>query len=541
MALAWPILYQLEDGDLRVFDVSNPAIPLDLGVQIRGGLSGRPVLDSGFLYLRRYDSAGGNFLLSIDATNPVALTLADSLQPPGDWSFGSIRTFGGSVGYSAAGDSIYVLDISDPFDLRPLPGLASPYGTSAIEIASGRLLAAGASLPLSGSTDTLVVFDVSNPASPQAIAGTALPLEPSEYILDSAVHGTDLLLLTGRRLLVLDTTTLPPTLRSSLDLVDSTSRMSVGGDLVALTGSDALTVVDIANSSSPTVEARYHPGPELDDVAIHAHYAFLSLDEPLPPQGDEDVGLLALTLWDAPTPARSVVTAVEAVSGPGTWERIRFSRSGFDSECAYGNGVIGHHILRRIETLAKGTHLAPGLSWPGRIGDAVRSDKGGGSLLQGDPLPPGDWEVVGSAPALQQDSYAVLLSLPTTPNTYVVVAHTAVPGLYFVSAPFPDVPSDAGVAPSLVAWLHPNIPNPFNPTTTIRYSVPEGGDHVLLQVFDAAGRLVTTLLDGFVEGGEHRVEWSARRTDGRPLGSGVYLCQLQTSASKATRRMVLVR
>lgn len=536
LTLEWPILYQIEDEALRVFDVSNPATPVDLGVQIRGGLHGRPIADSGFLFVSSY-TGNGNVLLSIDATNPLALSVADSLPGPAYSSFDRIRTVSGSVAYLSSPDSIYLVDISDPFDLRRLPGLPIPSSSNLIEVVAGKLVVPG-NVYSYGSADTLLVFDLSNPTNPQLMGGVSLFLEPYEYLNDSAARGTNLLLLTTRRLLIFDTAAFPPTLRSSLELADYASRMSLDGDYLLLSGSDGMTAVEVVTPSSPTVVARYRPGPELDDAAIHGSYAFLSVDDPGPPLRNSEVGLLVLTLWSAPTPARPMVTSVEAISSPSTWERIRFARSGFDSECAYDSGVIGYHVLRRIEALAKERNPAAVFAWPGRIGDVVQAAE---AAFEGDPLPPGDWEVAGSAPALQQDSYAVLLNLPSTPNTYIVVAHTAVPGRYFVSTPFPEPTSDAAVVPAPTARLYPNLPNPFNPTTTIRYFVPGNGAQTRLQVFDVAGRLVATLADGFVEGGEHRLVWSSEGSDGRPLASGVYLCRLQSGGFSTTRRMALLR
>ncbi|HSG28794.1 MAG TPA: FG-GAP-like repeat-containing protein, partial [Candidatus Krumholzibacterium sp.] len=70
-----------------------------------------------------------------------------------------------------------------------------------------------------------------------------------------------------------------------------------------------------------------------------------------------------------------------------------------------------------------------------------------------------------------------------------------------------------------------NYPNPFNPVTTIRFYIPEPG-RVVLRVYDAAGRLVDTLSDGFREAGTHDFVWDGKGSGGRGLCSGVYFLRI---------------
>ncbi len=89
--------------------------------------------------------------------------------------------------------------------------------------------------------------------------------------------------------------------------------------------------------------------------------------------------------------------------------------------------------------------------------------------------------------------------------------------------------------------LAPCHPNPFNPSTTIRYGLP-GPSAVNLEIFDVAGRLVRRLKDGTMEpSGLHEVTWQGRDDRGRELGSGVYLYRLTVGEVVQTRSMTLVR
>lgn len=83
--------------------------------------------------------------------------------------------------------------------------------------------------------------------------------------------------------------------------------------------------------------------------------------------------------------------------------------------------------------------------------------------------------------------------------------------------------------------LHGAYPNPFNPTTTIGYDLPESA-HVRLAVYDVLGRRVALLVDGREEAGAKRVVF-----DAAALPSGMYLYRLETGGRVETRQMLLVK
>jgi hypothetical protein len=88
--------------------------------------------------------------------------------------------------------------------------------------------------------------------------------------------------------------------------------------------------------------------------------------------------------------------------------------------------------------------------------------------------------------------------------------------------------------------LGQNCPNPFNPYTSIKFSVMRPG-RVVLQIFDIAGRPVRTLVDGWKDSGEHSEIWDGRGEDGRERSSGVYFYRLATSDYVTTKKMVLLK
>jgi hypothetical protein len=94
--------------------------------------------------------------------------------------------------------------------------------------------------------------------------------------------------------------------------------------------------------------------------------------------------------------------------------------------------------------------------------------------------------------------------------------------------------------PTAPRLLHQNAPNPFNPSTTIRFANPARGA-VRLRVFDVSGRLVRTLVDEVREAGLHEATWDGRDQGGRAAASGVYLYRLDAGPISQMRSMVLMK
>jgi Cu/Zn superoxide dismutase len=94
--------------------------------------------------------------------------------------------------------------------------------------------------------------------------------------------------------------------------------------------------------------------------------------------------------------------------------------------------------------------------------------------------------------------------------------------------------------PAARTTLHQNVPNPFNPTTVISFELA-APDHVRLDVFDVAGRRVTTLVDGVRAAGPSQAAWNGRDAHGRPVSSGVYFYRLLAGGTSQTKKMVLLK
>jgi hypothetical protein len=105
-----------------------------------------------------------------------------------------------------------------------------------------------------------------------------------------------------------------------------------------------------------------------------------------------------------------------------------------------------------------------------------------------------------------------------------------------------DTPGTPGVdAVPAVSALHQNVPNPFNPTTKISFDLARNGQ-VRLQVFNVAGHLVKTLINGTMPAKRnHEVVWNGLDEAGNRVTSGVYFYQLVTDELTATKKMALLK
>jgi FlgD Ig-like domain/FG-GAP repeat len=105
-----------------------------------------------------------------------------------------------------------------------------------------------------------------------------------------------------------------------------------------------------------------------------------------------------------------------------------------------------------------------------------------------------------------------------------------------------SVSTPAGNAAEIPATyaLHQNHPNPFNPTTTIQFDLPQAGA-VTLKIYNSVGQLVRTLVSGDYEAGAHKVVWNARNDSGVQVASGVYLAVFKAGEVQQVRRVMLMK
>jgi hypothetical protein len=89
--------------------------------------------------------------------------------------------------------------------------------------------------------------------------------------------------------------------------------------------------------------------------------------------------------------------------------------------------------------------------------------------------------------------------------------------------------------------LFNNFPNPFNPFTTINYTIAENGSLVSLIIYDLTGREIRTLVDEIKAPGFYSATWDGRDDTGAAVSSGIYLYRLICGDFEKTGKMALVR
>ena len=99
---------------------------------------------------------------------------------------------------------------------------------------------------------------------------------------------------------------------------------------------------------------------------------------------------------------------------------------------------------------------------------------------------------------------------------------------------------ESGTIPDQFA-LHQNYPNPFNPSTQISFDIPQGGEFVMLNVYNILGQNVSTLVNSVMSPGRYTMEWNATDEIGNPVASGIYFYELRSNSFTSRKKMLLIR
>ena len=105
-----------------------------------------------------------------------------------------------------------------------------------------------------------------------------------------------------------------------------------------------------------------------------------------------------------------------------------------------------------------------------------------------------------------------------------------------------DFPTSLDVLPGMPGKfeLANNYPNPFNPATTIEFSIPEQSE-VKIEVFDATGTLINELVNDYYSAGTYRARWNARDNSGSVVASGLYIYRMSAGNFIQAKRMIFVK
>ena len=189
--------------------------------------------------------------------------------------------------------------------------------------------------------------------------------------------------------------------------------------------------------------------------------------------------------------------------------------------------LLGNYLDDHLKVLAYSTSRAR-TSGDGTEGDLVHVTY---ELTEGETLP---------------STVTFYLSLANLPGTSMD------PELLNVVCGFPDEANPITVSTSALGVddnesipdyfaLHQNYPNPFNPSTQISFDVPQGAEHIMLNVYNILGQNVSTLVNGVMNPGQYTMEWNATDEVGNPVASGIYFYELRSASFTARKKMLLIR
>jgi hypothetical protein len=103
------------------------------------------------------------------------------------------------------------------------------------------------------------------------------------------------------------------------------------------------------------------------------------------------------------------------------------------------------------------------------------------------------------------------------------------------------IPTGTDEIPILYSiMLHQNFPNPFNPVTTIEYSLAHSGP-VEIAIFDVTGRRIAMLVNEDSAAGKYRSTWNGKNENGQHVASGIYFCRMVADSKTIVKKMILLR
>jgi hypothetical protein len=158
-----------------------------------------------------------------------------------------------------------------------------------------------------------------------------------------------------------------------------------------------------------------------------------------------------------------------------------------------------------------------------------------------------NWEVIGTT-SVPSGSHATIVWPDLSPDTeyewYVTVddgqrTRTG-PVWAFTTGATTGIDRPAQSPVPTVLALHPARPNPFNPSTTLRFDLPEAR-RVDLGIYDIAGHQVRALVAGDLTAGRHSVVWDGRTDRGLTAGSGVYFVRLRVGDRQLAEKIQLIK
>ena len=502
---------QAPAGGLQIIDISNPYLapvvgsvdtPTDArGISVVGDIA--YVADLGSLQV-------------VDVADPALPSIVGSVSTPG-YAY-SVAVSGSSAFVAVGLEGLRVVDVADPDSPSIIGSVDTPGNAYSVSVAGDKAYVADG-------PSGLQVIDIVDPAAPSIIAsaetpGTAYSVAVSgnyAYVADGWI-GIQVVDISSPEF---------PSIVGAVNLPDGSGEalsIAVSDDwaFVAAFGS-GFHVVDISNPGSPTIVTSL---PDLGlsrSVTVADGYAYLVV------QGS---GVLVLDVSSPLNP--SLVGTVDAT---GLARAVAVS-----GNCAYvASGHDGLRIFSRQCEVNVPIFLSSLMARPDLNGMTIH-------WAIAEPCDPGCFRLVG----MTRDSAWEVPYQQEGPETFFARDESehlgrgaeVVYSLFYQDAGLEwillDTVTVALTLPSLETRLVGIHPNPFNPLTTVDFSVNRP-QQVAISVYDMCGRLLTSLDDRLYGAGTYSVDWDGRDAAGRAVSSGTYLIRMKAGGVVKSQKVMLVR
>ncbi|MBN1165024.1 MAG: T9SS type A sorting domain-containing protein [Candidatus Krumholzibacteriota bacterium] len=537
-------------GGMWILDISNPEEPDSVGYCSVGGWDIEVMGD--YAYLAN-DQEG----LSV-----IDITGLDNPELAGGYETGNrlyeVFTFGNYVYIDDGGDKgLAVLDISEPDNPIRVGQSDGIFSVSSMAFKDSHIFVAAY-------TAGLLVMDLTDPENPNSV-GSYGANATANSVLQLAINGDYAYVLrSASGVTVLDITI--PSNPDSVGNYDlgyiSSSNMKIDGHYLYISAwNNGIYILDIADPVSPQPTA-FYPTGGAQNIAVQGDYAYVACSyrgllvlDVSDPENPDSVGCFDTdgdALDVAVRGSFAFVADLENglrlidISNPASPVEIGYYDTGGAS---YDVCLSGDYILVADETDGMYlfyTHLVDVLVQSKR----AFMDEGSVCL---------EWSLSEEVAIARQTVLRKELpagnflemdraSIKREGLTYSFRDDSAAPGKEYIyriilaSGKDTEIlfETEVVLTPRLVFELEPNYPNPFNPLTTIAYTIPRRSP-VTLDIFDISGRRITRLVDQVQKAGRYREEWNGFNQESRPVASGIYFYKLTAGKSSITRKMVLIK
>ena len=361
----------------------------------------------------------------------------------------------------------------------------------------------------------LQVIDVTDPSNPTIVGGVDTGFASGVAVSGNFAFVADY----SSGLQVLDITSpATPTVVGGVSMPDVAYNVAISGNYAYVADYfSGLQVVDITNPVSPAIVGSASAGAAYG-VAVSGNHAYIASS-------------YGLEVIDITSPADAV-----RVGGANTYYSAEdVAVSGNYAYVVDGAGLLIYEITNPANPVLVGSLDTPIFAFSVAIaGDYAYIADSNSGLQVIDIRNPANPSIVGSADTPGEASGVAV----SGGYTYVTTFES---GLVILPVQCVEASGAQAGNPPTVFHLFNAYPNPFNPSTTISFSLPQPTT-ASLHIYDLSGRLVRTLLeDEVVEIGRHEAVWRGLDDTGRRVPSGVYLYRLGAGDYRETKRMILIK